>query len=62
MFGSNLKWIEKQPYNFPYLACDEIKLFFGKLKKKKNCRKQSLDIYIYIYILKVSIYDVCSWW
>ena len=27
MFGSNLKWVEKQFPNFPYLACCEIKFF-----------------------------------
>ena len=35
MFGSNLKWVEKQSFNFPYLAYYEIELFF----KKKNSGK-----------------------
>ena len=30
MFGSNLKLVEKQSSNFPYLAYYEIELFFKK--------------------------------
>ena len=28
IFDNNLKWVEKQSHNFPYLTCCEIKLFF----------------------------------
>ena len=34
MFGSNLKGVEKQSYNFPYLAYSEINFFFFNLMEK----------------------------
>ena len=34
MFGSNFKWVEKQFFNFLYLAYWEIELFSQKKKKK----------------------------
>ena len=46
MFGSNFKWVEKQPANFPYLACYKIELF----SKKKNSGKKSLKISHTFYV------------
>ena len=40
MFDNNLKWVEKQSPNFPYLVYNEMELFF----KKKISGKQSLKI------------------
>ena len=36
MFGSNLKCVEKQPFNFPYLVYCEIELFFEKKLVENN--------------------------
>ena len=36
IFGSNLKWVEKQSPDFSYLAYYEIKLFSQKNLIKKN--------------------------
>ena len=44
LFGSNLKWVEKQSYNFLCLVCCEIELFFKKKKKKFINGKQSPKI------------------
>ena len=44
MFSSNLKWVEKQFFNFPYLVYYEIELFFNKKKKKTINGKQSPKI------------------
>ena len=41
MFDSNFKWVEKQSFNFPYLACCKIELFS---KKKKISEKKFLKI------------------
>ena len=46
MFGSNLKCVEKQPFNFPYLVYYEIELFF----EKKISGKQSLKINHTFYV------------
>ena len=46
MFGSDLKWVEKQSPNFSYLDYYEIVI----LKKKKNSEKQSLKINHTFYV------------
>ena len=39
MFGSNLKWVEKQSCNFFYLACGEMEFFTKKNLVKNNLLK-----------------------
>ena len=36
MFDNNLKWVEKQSPNFPYLVYNEMELFFKKKLVENN--------------------------
>ena len=38
MFDSNFKWVEKQSFNFLYLAYCEIELFFKKISEKQSLK------------------------
>ena len=45
MFGNNFKWVEKKPYNFPYLVYCKIELFSKKMKWKTISKNKPYFLY-----------------